>query len=375
LEFRTDVHSDPFSFGTPPPITTLLDFLAHRHYDSSVGTGIRYSIAVIAIAVLAWPGPARCQESTSAPTAKARAHFKAGLSYVDDPDGPRYEEAYREFKAAYAESPSWKILGNLGTCAFYLERDGEAIEAYEKFLAKGGDSISEEQRKQVEKDLATLKTSVVRLELTVEPAGATITDRRIPAKGTAVVNTYSAGSESLELGIHPGHHRMTVTAPGHKSAVWQFEAKPGAQLSRGFRLKRETKAPAPAGKAPTQLVVPSGEPQQRQMTYVYVALAGTGALLAGSAVTGALALSKESDYDAANGVDRTKAESLRKETQQLDIIADVLLGASVLGAAGTAYLYFSRDEGPEQAPGRQTAVKFQGGVAPNGGWVGVNGRF
>src|SRR6266481_4578482 len=61
-------------------------------------------------------------------TPEARTHFAAGVNLLRDPDGARYEEAYREFKAAYAASPSYKILGNLGLCAMKLERDGEAIE-------------------------------------------------------------------------------------------------------------------------------------------------------------------------------------------------------------------------------------------------------
>ncbi len=52
---------------------------------------------------------------------EARNHFNAGVNLIQDPDGPRYEEAYREFKAAYAAAPSWKILGNLGIAAMKLE--------------------------------------------------------------------------------------------------------------------------------------------------------------------------------------------------------------------------------------------------------------
>jgi len=35
-------------------------------------------------------------------TDEARTHFSAGVNLLRDPDGARYEEAYREFKAAYA---------------------------------------------------------------------------------------------------------------------------------------------------------------------------------------------------------------------------------------------------------------------------------
>src|SRR5690348_16782755 len=81
-------------------------------------------------------------------TEAARQHFKAGVNFMQDPDGARYEEAYREFTAAYAASPSWKILGNLGIAAMKLERDGEAIDAMEKYLMEGGKELPTDERDQ-----------------------------------------------------------------------------------------------------------------------------------------------------------------------------------------------------------------------------------
>jgi hypothetical protein len=64
-------------------------------------------------------------------TEEARMHFAAGVALLQDPKAPRYEEAYREFKAAYAAAPSYEILGNLGLRGMKIERDAEAINAYE----------------------------------------------------------------------------------------------------------------------------------------------------------------------------------------------------------------------------------------------------
>ena len=61
---------------------------------------------------------------------EARLHFNAGVAYLQDPEGERYEEAYAEFKKSYELSKSPKVLGNVGLCAMMLERDGEAIDAY-----------------------------------------------------------------------------------------------------------------------------------------------------------------------------------------------------------------------------------------------------
>src|SRR5690242_18854333 len=135
----------------------------------------------------------------------ARQHFKTGVAYLKDPDGARYEEAYREFKAAYADSPSWKILGNLGITAMKLERDGEAIDAFEKYLAQGGQQIDAAERSQMESDLLTTKAGVVNISITASPAGVTITDVRQPLSGRAVTNRYDVAQDgTLHAGIRRG---------------------------------------------------------------------------------------------------------------------------------------------------------------------------
>ena len=313
---------------------------------------------------------------------EARAHFSAGLNYIDDPEGPKYEEAYREFKAAYAASPNWKILGNLGTCAFYLERDGEAIEAYKKYLAEGGNKIPKDERTQIEKDLATLKTSLVSVSLTLEPDNASADDERVPSQGAHVLNRYTDLGASTTLGVHPGHHRMTVSAPQRVSEVWEFDAEPGATLSKSFTLKPEGGANEAAVEpeqpsAPLKRPVTEPPPVEEHGTpaLVYVGLAATGALAAGATATGLVALSKHSRYDQLNDERRyDEANDAKSTGQTLNIVTDFLIGAAVVAAGGTAYLYFDRKKGP---PADQSAasVRLSPQVGPSGAWMRVNGTF
>src|SRR6185436_17983733 len=93
---------------------------------------------------------------------EAREHFRAGVHYLQDIEGERYEEAYAEFKAAYSLSQSPKVLGNIGLCAMKLERDGEAIEAYGRYLREVSD-IAPDERAQIERDLETLTASAAHL--------------------------------------------------------------------------------------------------------------------------------------------------------------------------------------------------------------------
>jgi tetratricopeptide (TPR) repeat protein len=136
------------------------------------------TIALAALVCLA--APAHAEEVPISPD--ARAHFAAGVNLLQDPDGARYEEAYAEFKTAYQISPSWKILGNLGIAAFKLERDGEALAAFEKYLAEGAQEIDAEERAQFERDVTTLRASLVRLNLSSDPPGAVISDERHPKR-------------------------------------------------------------------------------------------------------------------------------------------------------------------------------------------------
>lgn len=330
----------------------------------------------VLVAILTMSATLRAEEP--AISEEARSHFSAGINYIDDPEGPKYEEAYREFKAAYAASPSWKILGNLGTCAFYLERDGEAIDAYEKYLAQGGDQIPADERKQIEKDLGTLKTSLVQISLTIEPPNAAVEDERVPSQGGRIVNRYQDLGARTTLGIHPGHHRITVSAPGHTPEVWEFDAESGAKLSKSLQLEP---ADAATSKPGEPLEAPMAEPpppeERGTPALVYIGLATTGALVAGATVTGLLALNKHDKYDELinqRSFDEDEADDARSTGKTLNIVTDVLIGAAILAGGATAYFYFDSKKAPAQDRGT-ASIKLSPSVGPSGAWMTVDGRF
>jgi hypothetical protein len=177
-------------------------------------------------------------------TDEARQHFNAGVAYLQDPDGARYAEAYQEFLTAYAASPSWKILGNLGIAAMKLERDGEAIDAYTKYLESGGNELDPSEREQMTRDMNTLKTSLVSLTVETAPAGAVVIDERIPATGNAIVNRYGPITGPTKIGVKGGKHRFTAQLEGYDPLVWEVDAQPGAQ-SHTFELKKTPPPPPP----------------------------------------------------------------------------------------------------------------------------------
>src|SRR5258706_7473348 len=158
----------------------------------------------------------------------ARRNFEAGVGFLHDPDGARYEPAYAAFKAAYQASPSWKILGNLGLCALKLERNSEAIEAYQRYLAQGGAEIEAAERSQVEKDLRLLQSGSATVKLSFKGAAGAgeILDRRTKSDGAQAVNVYAVeASASVALLLHEGHHLITAKLEG-KESVWEVTLAP-----------------------------------------------------------------------------------------------------------------------------------------------------
>jgi hypothetical protein len=302
--------------------------------------------------VLAFSSLAQAQEV--AITDEARQHFSAGVSFMQDPDGARYEEAYREFRLAYELSPSWKILGNLGIAALRLERDGEAIEAFRKYLAEGGSAVDGAERAQFERDLATLESSVVRLSLTTTPAGAQIIDTRMPPTGSPITTRYMADGGSVSIGVRAGHHRIVARLAGYEDAVWEVDLEPRQQLSHAFEL-HQPQAAAPQTPVVEAKVLPEPSDRSRPVpTSVYVGLAATGALAIGGAVVGVLAKGKHSDFEALNEDlksqdDVKEAEDLKSSGETLNLVADALFGGAVVAGGVTAILYFTRPKAAESA--------------------------
>jgi hypothetical protein len=303
---------------------------------------------------------------------KARESFNAGVNYMQDPDGAKYEDAYREFKAAYADSPSWKILGNLGIVAMKLERDGEAIEAFKAYLAEGGANLEADERAQFERDLSTLKAGVVTINITTTPPGAQIIDERIPAQGQPIRNVYEAASQPLRLGIHAGRHRITARLAGYTDQVWELDARSGANESHAFELAPVTTA-APAASGPASIGTPASDVTRPVPTSVYIGLAATGACAIGFAVTGILAKGKHDDFNEKNdGLDPQQAQELKDSGEQLNLFADVFLGATVVAGGITAILYATR---PAASPDRGHNLRMQPLVGNRAGGLVLSGAF
>jgi hypothetical protein len=292
---------------------------------------------------------------------------------LQDPDGARYEEAYVEFKTAYAAPPSWKILGNLGISAMKLERDGEAVDAYKKYLSEGGKQIEAGERAQFQRDLATLEAGVVRLTLDSDPPGARIEDERFPASGNAIRNEYAIQGPT-QIGVRAGRHRFTAKLAGHADVVWEVALTSRQQESHTFKLT-ETAVAAPAAAPPPVAAPPaataavdtsSAKGANGMRTGAYVALGvgvvGLGAgtlfgLSAKSKFKQANDITNDNDNCAASGPCELpaplfdKRQQLGKDgdsTKTLSLV-DFIVGGVGVGLGVTLFVLSNKKEQPAAA--------------------------
>lgn len=302
-------------------------------------------------------------------TDKARAHFKAGVNLLQDPDGARYEEAYAQFKAAYAESPSWKILNNFGITAMKLEKDGEAIDAFRGYLEGGGEELTEEERAQTTRDLETLEASVVTVTIKTTPEGVRLIDQRTGNRGGLVVNHYTVDDGEVQLRIRPGSHKITAKLNGYEDAVWEFNATAASSHEHSFLLEKPQAAAATGtgGSGPRD----SGAFTHRPVPVsVWIGAGVTGALLGGAVGTGIVALGKNTEFDDANQEGDAERDDLRNQVKTFNLVTDILIGGAVVSGIVTTVLYVTRPSVP-----KESALRFSPVVGPQIAALTLHGKF
>lgn len=242
-------------------------------------TAQRVCVSAAAIALstsLVWPAAADSTRDAVSPVAKAR--FEAGVGYLRSEQPDRYAQAYREFKAAYAESPTWKILGNLGIAAQKLERYGEASDAFEQYLEGGQRELSPKEAAQVRRDLAVVTSERATMKLEAGQGAFWVRDTRV-TDGAPVVNEYGPFDGRAELHVRAGQHDVQIERSGVAAATWSVTLLPGDTATNSFELDYPLLTEFSEGAAPAPAVggVPDDAPSGGSRAGPYV-LWGTAAV-------------------------------------------------------------------------------------------------
>lgn len=319
---------------------------------------IRIVLAALAMCLLCSLPSATAWAKKDGPSAKqieeAKEHMAAGVAFMQDPDGARYEEAYPEFKKAYKLSGSLNALQNLAICAQNLELDGEAIELYEEFIVGKGDALEPGMKKQITQDLRALKAVVAWVTINTDKVGVTLTDVRQPRRGSPVTNTYKASITGLKLGIHPGRHKFTATADGQSDQTWEVTIKNGSEHSHTFAFDPDAPVTADGFTEADQRGL-TGEEEEDEgeggmPAYPFVVMGVTLATAVPMVIFMVMSNSQKADYDAArdSGVPLDEQESLKSDLETSNLLADVFMGVTIAGAVTTIILFATADYGGDE---------------------------
>jgi tetratricopeptide (TPR) repeat protein len=348
------------------------------------------------------------------PRGEARAHYAKGLELAGQ-NG--YEGALREFNAAYAISPQFAVLFNIGQAHIALGHTVEAIEALTRYLRDGGDRISPTRRAQVQRQIEGLRSTVPNPEVTSEAQAARAT---AAAAGAAAGEAIEAASEGSRASVsHPGTltircpepglklaldgkridlaassrgvalaagvHHLVLSAPGRRSSEENLEIQEGgAALVICEMLPAAAAPPAivplqPIGAPVFTAVTSSPEtPTIHAKTVAYL-LGGIGVALGGTAIgvyfwNRSLYKDAQSDqaYLKAHPTDTDRAIKHNSDVDALNrnSIFTVGLAATSIGLlAGGAYLYLYERRSDSEA--RTTSENKAGRVDMSRSWASV----
>jgi tetratricopeptide (TPR) repeat protein len=253
----------------------------------------------------AWCGTARAE----APDVAAREHFERGYALTQQ---GAFEQALDEFKLAYAASPNFSVLFNLGQAYGASGRPVQAAHTLERYLQVGGTGIDAEQRRRTVELIDGYRRRIGRVAVAGLPAGAVVS-----------LDGEDQGTAPLEspLEASAGRHSVSVRAAGYQPLVRAVDVKAGevtdlavvlVVLPKPVALGRCVESPG-AGCGALEAAR-----QRRAKTQKTVALAlGGGAILVGgTALT--LAIINNARYEDWRKKEQAFMGAFQREPSSLD---------------------------------------------------------
>jgi len=156
-------------------------------------------LAVVAVLASLVAGTASADDDKE----EARQHFNAGVALIEAED---FAAAAVAFETAARLYPTRMVLFNLANCYWAVQRYAEALDTIVRLEREFGDKLDQELEEEVRVFRDRVENLVGRLEVVVEPAGATISvDGRRVGK--------SPLAEALVLG--PGDYEVEASLEGY----------------------------------------------------------------------------------------------------------------------------------------------------------------
>ncbi|MDD5308316.1 MAG: hypothetical protein PHU25_13425 [Deltaproteobacteria bacterium] len=323
------------------------------------------AVVVIAFAI-ALAGPRAFAEAGG--DGEAKAAFENGKSLFHE---GKYAEAADAFREANRLKPTWKLLYNIGQAEAVAKRYAKALEAFEAYLAQGGDEVEPERRDEVLREMERLRPLVGVIEV------------RAPAGVEVVVDGETAGVLPLPgpLRVGAGSHdvvlrerdrvllRRQVTVAGTMTTVVEAPTSLTVPAAAPAPMAKpqpaaKTEEPKPRPKEPPK----SPEPEEDKGV-PWLTVGGAVAMVVGAAgigIGGYFIHKGNGDYEdykhAARSGDEGTWRTLKDDTipgDKAGAVAGFVAGGALLV---TGAVLLALDLIPDEGPGAAAAVG-PGGLA------------
>ena len=309
---------------------------------------MRVNALILALGCLLLSGIARAEDED---VDTGRSHFKAGVDYYRDGD---LNTALIEFKRAYAAAPNYRLLYNLGQVSHELRDYTEAQRYFQRYLREGAGEIEPARKQEVELALAKIAGRIASVVVSCNLANAEIfvDDESVGKSPMGEPVRVSAGTRRISAAIS-GRPRVTqvIEAAGGDTIVVKLEFPPAPAVASAAQHPATQPVEESSGLSPA----------------VWIGI-GTGALAVGAGVMAILAAQDSAAYQ--DALDRPTSANELKELHDSAttkaLVTDILLGATVVGAAATVWV--ALDSGSEE---REPSAQLSIGA----GSVSFRGRF
>jgi hypothetical protein len=301
--------------------------------------------SLILLTILAQASPL-----TADPQAKAQAQALLGQGTALYQQGD-IAGALEKFEAAYIAFPSPKLMFNIGQAKRDLGRPGEAIEAFQRFLAEATDAWPETMA-EARNSVAELQSKLGRIRIDCETAGAEI-----------AVDGKSVGVAPLPdlIWATPGRHQVTAKHVSAAPAIEDVDVATGSVSTVTVRMLPLAASVALAPKVAPGFDVrtarsPNGASEGWWLgrKWTWVAAGSTVVLAAGAITAGVLMQDKFDSLRSSCGA----GNSLRPGCPQSDIdsvssrqtIANVFWGLTAAAVVTTGVLFYFEGRPVSVAP-------------------------
>ena len=298
-------------------------------------------LILLATTILA-AAPAMSQEDN---TSEARALFSQAMDAYSAND---FRGSAQLFRKAYELKPSWKIHYNIGQAEAAAKQYGLALEAFEAYLAEGGDRVEVQRSEEVMSEISRLRLLVGTVELAAPDGTEVHVDGML--RGTAPLHA------ALQVGV--GKKEVILILNGEEILKDEFIFRGGSPTR--IAVENSTDAAnvnADAGDTTAieddDATIETTRPTPwTPLRITGWSLAGTGAaVLIGGVITGSLSLSKKNslDEDCKNNVcsnpdDKNKIDSAKKLG---NVSTALYIAGGALAATGVVLLVLNKKKGQE----------------------------